>query len=101
MNMDELDEIEMFDSLSENDSNSSDEKIQKNYTNKNIKHTKQSTELSQEDLNNKIIQAFKSEEIILHSLIIFNKHNKHGLILKKKINLYIPLDYGNMKEKLT
>ena len=96
--MDVLDEIEMFDSLSENDSNSSDEEIQKNYKNKNIKHTKQSTELSQEDLNNKIIQAFKSEEIIRHSLIILNKR---GLILKKKINLYIPLDYGNIKEKLT
>ena len=96
--MDELDEIEMFDNLSENDSNSSDEEIQKNYTNKNIKYTKQSTELSQEDLNNKIIQAFKSEEIIRHSLIILNKHD---LVVKKKINLNIPLDYGNMKEKLT
>ena len=63
MNMDELDEIEMLDSLSENDGNSSDEKIQKNYTNKNIKHKKQSIELSQEDFNNKIIQAFKSEEV--------------------------------------
>ena len=81
MNMDELDEIEMLDSLSENDGNSSDEKIQKNYTNKNIKHKKQSIELSQEDFNNKIIQAFKSEEVketftsIFESTFISGKTN--------------------------
>ena len=86
--MDELDEIEMFDSLSENDSNSSDEEIQKNYINKKIKHRKQSTELSQEDFNNKIIQAFKSEEVkemfvsIFESAFISGKTN-----LKRKIQL--------------
>ena len=82
MNMDELDEIDILDSLSENDSNSSDEEIQKkNYTNKNIKHKKQSIELSQEDFNNKIIQAFKSEEVketftsIFESTFISGKTN--------------------------
>ena len=44
--MDELDEIEMFGSLSENDSNSSDEETQKNNINKNIEHKEQSIELN-------------------------------------------------------
>ena len=86
--MDVLDEIEMFDSLSENDSNSSDVETQKNNINKNTKHKKQSSELNQDELNNRIIQAFKSKEVkesivsIFESSFISGKTN-----LKRKKQL--------------